>query len=1016
MCNLIDTPGHVDFASEVSTASRLCDGALVLVDVWEGVCTQTIAVLRRAWIDRLRPLLVINKMDRLITELQLSPLEAYHHIARLIEQVNAVMGSFFASERMEDDLRWREAREKRLAERAEAAANGEMPDDAPEEEFEEREDEDIYFSPDRGNVLFASAIDGWAFRLGKFARLYAEKLGVKENNLRRVLWGEWYLDPKTKRVVSRKGLNGRPLKPLFVQFVLENIWRVYDTVLEQHQYTPEATEKIVKALGVRVTPRELKSKDSRPLLTSIMQQWLPLSTATFQAIVDVIPAPNAAQAVRCPFMLHPEEAAASSTPLPPQDETEKALYTCDQGDKAPLVTYVSKMFAVRRSELPEHRPREMTAEEMRERGRQERERRAAAAAAGTEKSAEELGRPLAELSLEEAAPEHIAAKEDPDGEVLLGFARVFSSTLHRGDEVTVTLPKYDASLGPDHKRNARWLRSAIVGELYMMMGRELVSVDYVPAGHVCAIGGLDGVVHRAGTLNARTEQPVNLASVNLGGAPILRVAVEPVNPSEMPKLVAGLKVLNASDPCAEYLVQETGEHVILTAGELHLERCVRDLKERFARCDLTVSEPIVPFRETAVKAPDMAPPKEGGARGTITSAIYDGLVEIQIRAIPLPDEITDFLLQHQSTIASMFTKAKGKDAKHKDEDDEDYRPRPAVATVADAEVDGAHNTDDEDDDDDEEAAVEERNEETRALPVDEFWKQLSALFDKAGGEWAGAADRVWAFGPRRVGANVLLDPVGSTSARLRQREALFAAARERGQSAAEALATAEAGTEGDKEGERLARDFDSSVESGFQLANQQGPLCAEPVVGMAYVVEYVRYDASKSGHTSAHAVVGSLISAARDAFRQGLLDWSPRLKLAMYACDVQASSDVLGKVYAVLNKRRGKILSEEMKSGTDFFTIHAEMPVVESFGFVDEIRKKTSGAAQPQLVFAGFREILGIDPFWVPTTQEELEDLGEIADRENPALAYVEQVRRRKGLEVKRRLVVSAEKQRTLKR
>lgn len=229
ICNVIDTPGHVDFASEVSTASRLCDGALVLVDVWEGVATQTIAVLRQAWMDKLKPLLVINKMDRLITELKLSPSEAYHHISQLIEQVNAVMGSFYASERMEDDLRWREEREKRLAARKEQ--QGEDLDD--DEEYEEKEDEDIYFAPDRGNVLFASAIDGWAFRLGKFARLYAEKLKIKEGNLRRVLWGDWYLDPKTKRVVGRKKLAGRNLKPMFVQFVLENIWRVYDTILNE---------------------------------------------------------------------------------------------------------------------------------------------------------------------------------------------------------------------------------------------------------------------------------------------------------------------------------------------------------------------------------------------------------------------------------------------------------------------------------------------------------------------------------------------------------------------------------------------------------------------------------------------------------------------------------------------------------------------------------------------------------------------------------------------------------------
>jgi ribosome assembly protein 1 len=245
ICNVIDTPGHVDFASEVSMASRLCDGALVLVDAVEGVCTQvghpltnanvqTIAVLRQAWIDRLRPLLVINKLDRLITELKLSPSEAYHHLSQLIEQVNAVMGSFYASDRMEDDLRWREERERRLAQRAETQGDAADEDvSADDGEYEEKEDEDIYFAPDRGNVLFASAIDGWAFRLGKFARLYGEKLGIKEANLRKVLWGDWYLDPKTKRVVGRKKLAGRNLKPMFVQFVLENIWRVYQTVLDE---------------------------------------------------------------------------------------------------------------------------------------------------------------------------------------------------------------------------------------------------------------------------------------------------------------------------------------------------------------------------------------------------------------------------------------------------------------------------------------------------------------------------------------------------------------------------------------------------------------------------------------------------------------------------------------------------------------------------------------------------------------------------------------------------------------
>jgi ribosome assembly protein 1 len=147
------------------------------------------------------------------------------------------MGGFYASDRMEDDMRWREAREARLAARKEAfageveAGKGGVEEGEDGHEFEEKDDEDIYFAPERGNVIFASAIDGWAFRVGKFAQLYAEKLKIEEGKLRKVLWGDFYLDPKTKRVVSHRKLAGRSLKPMFVQFVLDNIWRVYDSVV-----------------------------------------------------------------------------------------------------------------------------------------------------------------------------------------------------------------------------------------------------------------------------------------------------------------------------------------------------------------------------------------------------------------------------------------------------------------------------------------------------------------------------------------------------------------------------------------------------------------------------------------------------------------------------------------------------------------------------------------------------------------------------------------------------------------
>jgi ribosome assembly protein 1 len=192
LINLIDSPGHIDFSSEVSTASRLCDGALVLVDAVEGVCSQTVTVLRQTWIEHLKPLLVINKIDRLIWELKMSPAEAYVHLSKLLEQVNAVIGSFFQGERMEDDLQWRERIEERVknqAERAQKLASdmsdtASMVSDADANaltEFEEKDDEDLYFAPEKNNVIFSSAIDGWAFTVRQFAGIYEKKLGIKRS-------------------------------------------------------------------------------------------------------------------------------------------------------------------------------------------------------------------------------------------------------------------------------------------------------------------------------------------------------------------------------------------------------------------------------------------------------------------------------------------------------------------------------------------------------------------------------------------------------------------------------------------------------------------------------------------------------------------------------------------------------------------------------------------------------------------------------------------------------------------
>jgi len=64
-------------------------------------------------------------------------------------------------------------------------------------------------------------------------------------------------------------------------------------------------------------------------------------------------------------------------------------------------------------------------------------------------------------------------------------------------------------------------------------------------------------------------------------SPVVRVAVEPKNPSDLPKLVEGLKRLAKSDPLVQCYTEESGEHIVAGAGELHLEICLKDLRDEY---------------------------------------------------------------------------------------------------------------------------------------------------------------------------------------------------------------------------------------------------------------------------------------------------------------------------------------------------------------------------------------------------------------------------------------------------
>merc|ERR1712147_449266 len=203
LINLIDSPGHVDFSSEVTAALRVTDGALVVVDCVSGVCVQTETVLRQAIAERIRPVLFMNKMDRALLELQLEQEDLFLTFQRIVENVNVIIATY-------------------------------ADDDGPMGV--------VRVDPSNASVGFGSGLHGWAFTLKQFAEIYASKFGVDTEKLMKKLWGENFFNPKTKKWAKVKAEDN---KRSFNMYVLDPIYKMFDAIMN---FKKEETDKLLDRL------------------------------------------------------------------------------------------------------------------------------------------------------------------------------------------------------------------------------------------------------------------------------------------------------------------------------------------------------------------------------------------------------------------------------------------------------------------------------------------------------------------------------------------------------------------------------------------------------------------------------------------------------------------------------------------------------------------------------------------------------------------------------------------------
>ncbi|XP_065683588.1 116 kDa U5 small nuclear ribonucleoprotein component isoform X3 [Hydra vulgaris] len=183
-----------------------------------------------------------------------------------------------------------------------------------------------------------------------------------------------------------------------------------------------------------------------------------------------------------------------------------------------------------------------------------------------------------------------------DGTQFYAFGRIFSGTLHAGQNVRVLGEGYTLEDEEDS-------RISVVGRLWISEARYKVEVSRVPAGNWVLIEGVDEPIVKTSTITQvnGVEEVYIFRPLKFNTNSVIKIAVEPVNPSELPKMLDGLRKVNKSYPLVTTKVEDSGEHILLGTGELYLDCVLHDLRKMYSEIEIKVADPVVTFCETVVE-------------------------------------------------------------------------------------------------------------------------------------------------------------------------------------------------------------------------------------------------------------------------------------------------------------------------------------------------------------------------------------------------------------------------------
>jgi len=315
---------------------------------------------------------------------------------------------------------------------------------------------------------------------------------------------------------------------MFVEFVLQNIYKLYEIVANEKSLAK--INSIISKLNLKVDLKnDNDNYDWKLMIKKIMREWLPIPSTVFECVIKVIPNPLIANINKLDVLFPKHK--VNATTFPEVEELKNKLKTGDPNIvESQTFSFISKMFPVTKKSI---------------------------------------------LDME------IMGDDDKNDVVFMPFCRNYSGTIKKGKSYFVIGPKHDP------KANAYDINKIRFDNLYIFVKQCLEPVDEIFPGNIFLIGNLHNNVFKTATISSFFNFPA-VVPTNINKNSIMKVSILPLDLKDLDALIKGLERLNKSDPSADYYVQENGEHILVTAGEIHLERCIKDLEDNLAKVKFKV--------------------------------------------------------------------------------------------------------------------------------------------------------------------------------------------------------------------------------------------------------------------------------------------------------------------------------------------------------------------------------------------------------------------------------------------